>query len=77
MVCRQLGFPDAMGAPSSAHYGEGIGSIWLDNMQCVGNESDIFTCVHDGIGYHNCKHDEDASVECSGTLIFVLDLLFA
>ena len=73
VVCRQLGYPDAMTAQSSAHYGQGTGPILLDNVQCSGNESDILSCVHNGIGYHNCKHDNDASVECSGTLMFMLD----
>ena len=68
VICHQLGYPDAVAAPMSVHYGEGTGPIWLDNVQCVGNESNIFTCTHDGIGYYNCtcEHDNDASVECLG-----------
>ena len=68
VVCHQLGYPYAVAAPSHAHYGEGTGPIWLDDVQCVGNESDIFTCVHNGIGNHNCIHSRDASVECLGML---------
>ena len=64
VVCRQLGYPDAVAAPLSAHYGQGTGPVWLDNVQCLGNESDIFACARNG--HHNCWHDEDASVECSG-----------
>ena len=63
-MCHQLGYLDAVAAPSQAHYGEGTGPIWLDNVHCVGNESDIFTCVNNGIGNHDCIHYEDASVEC-------------
>ena len=67
VACRQLGYPDAVAAPLFAHYGQGTGPIWLDNVQCLGNESDIFACSHNGISYHNkCLHDEDAVVECSG-----------
>ena len=66
VVCRQLGYPDAVAAPLFARYSQGSGPIWLNNVQCFGNESDIFACVHDGISNHNCKHDEDASAECSG-----------
>ena len=65
VVCHQLGYPDAVAAPLSAYYGEGTGPILLDNVKCHGNESDIFACVHNGIGSHNCDHDQDASVECS------------
>ena len=66
VVCHQLGYPDAVAAPLFAHYSQGSGPIWLNNVQCFGNESDIFACAHDGIIYHSCKHDEDASAECSG-----------
>ena len=66
VICHQLGYPDAVAAPLFAHYGEGTGPIWLDNMQCLGNELNIFGCAHNGINYHNCRHEEDASVECSG-----------
>ena len=51
---------------SDAHFGRGSGVIWLDNLHCVGMESDLFNCTHDGIGvysYH-CSHDDDAGVEC-------------
>ena len=58
-----------MAALLSAHYGQGNGPVLLDNVQCFGNELDLFTCAHNGFGYHNCKHDKDASVECSGMYI--------
>lgn len=67
VVCHQLGYPDAVAAPLAARYGQGAGPIWLDNVQCLGNESDLFACVHNGIGFHDCKHEGDASVECLGT----------
>ena len=65
VICRQLGYPDAVAAPLSAHYGQGTGPIWLDNVQCLGNESDIFACEHIEIDNQNCEHLQDASVECS------------
>ena len=68
VVYRQLGYPDAVAAPLFAHYGQGSGPVWFDSVQCLGNELDLFECTHSGIAYHSCKHDKDASVECSGTL---------
>ena len=66
VVCRQLGYPDAVDAPRSSHYGPGTGKIWLNNVECTGTEPDLFTCNNDGIGTHSCGHLEDASVECLG-----------
>ena len=68
MICHQLGYPDAVAAPLSAHYGQGTGPIWFDNVQCFKNESNIFSCAHNGIGNYSCDHANDASVECSGLL---------
>ena len=69
VVCRQLGYPDAVAAPMSVHYGQRSGQIWLDYVQCFGNESDIFACRHNGIGAHNCELDQDVSAECSSRLM--------
>ena len=65
VVCRQLGFPDALRAPGSAHFGQGSGKILLDDVQCTGNERSIEECRHSGWGIENCAHSEDASVICS------------
>jgi len=63
VVCHQLGYPDAVAVPRC---GQGTGPVWLNSVHCLGNESDLFTCRHNGIGSHNCTYDEDASVECLG-----------
>ena len=65
VVCRQLGFFDAVSAPGSAHFGAGSGQIWLDNVGCYGSEKSIADCKHRGWGKQNCNHNEDASVICS------------
>jgi len=65
VVCHQLGLLDALGAPGSARFGEGNGSIWLGGVQCLGNESSIKDCQHGGWNNNNCFHSQDASVICS------------
>ena len=64
VVCRQLGFRNALNAYRGAHYGQGTGPIVLDDVFCRGTETSLFSCRHRGVGNHNCRHHEDASVRC-------------
>ena len=47
-----------------AEFGQGIGSIWLDNVDCTGSETNLISCQANPIGDHNCGHYEDAGVRC-------------
>ena len=67
VVCRQLGFQDALAAYQGRHFPVGTGQIWLDDVQCGGHESSLFSCRHLGWGNHNCRHSEDAGVRCGNT----------
>ena len=44
---------------------DATGPILLDNVQCVGTETDVLDCPHNELGIHNCLHSEDAGVVCS------------
>ena len=72
VVCRELGFLYAFSAPTEAHFGQGSGNIWLDNVACTGTESSLKNCGSTGWGSHNCGHSEDASVVCSVTCKYEL-----
>ena len=67
VVCRQLGYDGAAQALRRAKYGEGEDPIWMDNVQCEGDEARLADCPFRGWGVHNCKHREDAGVICGGS----------
>ena len=64
VVCRSLGFAGALEAVSSAGFGQGTGTIVLDDVNCSGEESSLFECSNPGRGVNNCGHSEDAGVRC-------------
>ena len=51
-------------ALSSATFGEGVGDIYLDDVQCSGSENRLIDCPYNPID--NCVHAEDAGVRCQG-----------
>ncbi|XP_031569217.1 uncharacterized protein LOC116303758 isoform X3 [Actinia tenebrosa] len=62
VVCRQLGYAGAMNVFPS--FGSGKGQIWLDDIKCIGNESNLNMCGHNGWSNHNCDHSKDATAVC-------------
>ncbi|KFV97607.1 Macrophage receptor MARCO, partial [Fulmarus glacialis] len=61
VVCRMLGYNRAISAFTAT---AGTGQIWLDDVNCSGNERSIFDCPKPAWGVNNCSHNEDAGVEC-------------
>ena len=51
-------------ARGNAFFGQGVGSIVIDDAQCTGSESALIACKNTTM--HNCGHSEDAGVECPG-----------
>ena len=64
VVCKQLGFNHTGSAVTEAGFGQGSGTILLDEVRCTGDESNIFHCPHDGFENHDCFHFEDTGVRC-------------
>ena len=63
IVCRTLGFAGGV-ALTDLEFGAGLGNIWMDDVQCGGDESRIEDCPRRPYGENNCGHNEDAAVRC-------------
>jgi hypothetical protein len=62
VVCRQLGYAGAMNVFPS--FAPGKGQIWLDDIRCIGNETNLDMCGHNGWSKHDCNHSKDATAVC-------------
>ncbi|XP_050765105.1 scavenger receptor cysteine-rich domain-containing group B protein [Gymnogyps californianus] len=65
VVCRQLGCGHAIALPAAMTFGQGSGPIFLDNVDCKGQEAALSECWSHGWGIHNCYHYEDVAVVCN------------
>ncbi|CAG2185035.1 Scavenger receptor cysteine-rich type 1 protein M130 [Mytilus edulis] len=62
VACRQLGFNSGTSLGGKVDYG--TGRIWLDDLQCSGNELTLADCSHSDWGVTNCQHSEDVGIKC-------------
>ena len=75
VVCKELGYPEAVRYYRSSYFGQGSGPIWLDDLACMGTETSLHYCSHNGVGNHDCVHHKDVGVVCSGKAFFVIYLI--
>ena len=77
VVCRQLGYPGAVRVmPSYTTYNYYTHQIWLDDVQCTGNETSIDQCSHNGFNIYDCNFDTDqVGIECISEFLFLCCIL--
>ncbi|KAJ8312357.1 hypothetical protein KUTeg_009730 [Tegillarca granosa] len=60
VVCSMLGLTG--GTPYNTPGGRGV--IWMDYLQCNGQEVSLTECPHNGWGIIDCSHSDDVGVHC-------------
>ncbi|XP_050963312.1 scavenger receptor cysteine-rich domain-containing group B protein isoform X1 [Labeo rohita] len=71
VVCREIGCGDVIEAKDVGYFGEGSGQIWMDDVNCTGNESALSKCKYLEWGENDCDHSEDAGVICQSVIRLV------
>ncbi|KAK1790414.1 hypothetical protein P4O66_014312 [Electrophorus voltai] len=66
VVCRELGCGPLVEVLGAAAFGRGEGQMWTEELQCRGNESDIYSCPRSAAVKHDCSHDSDVGLVCAG-----------
>ena len=49
-----------------ASFGPGVGSIFMSNLGCYGNEVSLMDCYFTALPSIACVHSRDAGVMCEG-----------
>lgn len=67
VICRQLGFSDAVISVGYSVYGPGVGPEWLNSQDlngCLGHEENVLNCSYRSPRFITYHDDDDASVVC-------------
>ncbi|XP_073669793.1 scavenger receptor cysteine-rich domain-containing protein DMBT1-like [Paramisgurnus dabryanus] len=64
VVCKELGCPTGGEVKSFTFFAPGVGTIWMDDVQCTGTELSLTDCTFRGWGTHNCDHTFDVGIIC-------------
>jgi len=68
VACRQIfgaSYTGSFGYAGDGSCTAGYDPLWLDSVNCVGDEARLVDCPHDEYGVHDCSHDEDVCLTCT------------
>ncbi|XP_048585018.1 lysyl oxidase homolog 2A-like isoform X2 [Nematostella vectensis] len=64
VVCRTLGYPDAIRYTFGDWFGRGTGFFWLNKVRCDGTEDSLELCARSNWGDVKCRSSQVAGVVC-------------
>ncbi|XP_048012194.1 antigen WC1.1-like [Megalobrama amblycephala] len=65
VVCRQLGCGAALRADGNSTFGPGKGVVWLNKVECRGNEIHLWDCPLSLKNHTDCSNKEHAGLTCA------------
>lgn len=66
VVCRELDCGLPVKVLGASVFGRGKSQVWTNELQCTGNESQIYFCQGPFTLKHNCSQGNDVGLICSG-----------
>ena len=69
-LCTDIILLDAV-AYGNAHFGAGVGLIYLNNVGCTGAETSLLQCSYTTASSCTYAHSEDAGVRCQGNRVYI------
>lgn len=73
VACRQLGLPLPARVLPNGQYGTGSGRMWINSVDCLGDERRLEVCAHGlygnapirrGNATFKCTHEDAVAIEC-------------
>ncbi|XP_048010690.1 deleted in malignant brain tumors 1 protein [Megalobrama amblycephala] len=70
VVCREMGCGDAVEAKNASYFGPSWEPVWLEDVNCIGNEATLGACEFKKLGVYN-SHSNNAGVICQALIKLV------
>lgn len=65
VVCQSLGYGGASAySVNLTIVNQANNTVWLSGVRCIGNETSLSECAHDGWGENSCAENGAAGVTC-------------
>uniref|UniRef100_A0A673IDG6 Soluble scavenger receptor cysteine-rich domain-containing protein SSC5D n=1 Tax=Sinocyclocheilus rhinocerous TaxID=307959 RepID=A0A673IDG6_9TELE len=64
VICKEMGCGNVFEQRIGGFFGQGLGPVWLSDVQCYNSETNLRRCNFQGWGQNLCGHEKDATVAC-------------